>query len=314
MHLHYATNQEALLGEVVFDNIDYFEEALGLRRWFYIRYNGGEGPHIRLRLEVEDINTKYAKLMCEDLIGQQYMQANPSVLDAADKAAWKATWKANNIVVRAEYEPEYDRYGGKEGVDIAESLFHLNTLFCESVMRDFLNSWSEEKAMSCGLLSQVILVRCAGMNKKEAVHFLTGYARLWLPSVIVGTHSQKDLDDAWGAFEDAFEQQKESLIETCDNLWEYYSSGVNSNVADQEDTIYDYIESLLAEYVEGLLNGKIEARAKAFKNPHFAHIAPARRELYELVSDLMHLNFNRLGLPNNQEAYSAFLLSKALEA
>ncbi|WP_242145759.1 thiopeptide-type bacteriocin biosynthesis protein [Bacillus cereus group sp. BfR-BA-01430] len=100
--------------------------------WFFIRYWLG-GPHIRLRVNNkqsfnhEFFREKFQKSI-EDFISKESIKLidydnfyNETMLKGENISS--VFWKQHGIVEKDNYEPEYDRYGGREGMEISENIF-----------------------------------------------------------------------------------------------------------------------------------------------------------------------------------------------
>ena len=313
VHLHYATQQETFFRAAISTLMTDFPEAYDMRRWFFIRYNGDAGPHFRLRFEVAETTQKEARLHALGFF-EQYMLAHPSVLSADELTEWGQHWQPDNSVVLADYKPEYGRYGGPEGVDIVASLFHLSSLFCYDMIEANTEKWSPGMAVICSLASQVMLVRAAGMERTDAAVFLEAQSRYWLPLAAIGPSNQDDLDAIWNVFDSTYNDQENEVQRIADGFWAEYAEDDTQNDEEEppQGRLFFYVRQVMSDYIQSFLDGKVEPRDAAYKNPNFEHYSPALRELHNLIGDLIHLNFNRLGIPNEQEAYLTFLMGRAL--
>lgn len=84
--------------------------AHGADRWFFIRYNDATGPHLRVRFHGEP------------------RQLWSSVLPAVGEPLLE--WQRDGMLSGHEicqYDPEYERYGGSDVMDVAEKLFQRDS-------------------------------------------------------------------------------------------------------------------------------------------------------------------------------------------
>src|SRR5262249_39160010 len=99
---------------IVAPGTDAVRRSSSLRRWFFTRYIDRNGPHIRLRIRVpathtEAVHSLLASLFDRELPALQSRDLLPFVPNAEDgfqTREWTPGWTA------ADYEPEYDKYGG----------------------------------------------------------------------------------------------------------------------------------------------------------------------------------------------------------
>jgi thiopeptide-type bacteriocin biosynthesis protein len=89
--------------------------ALGVDRWFFIRYIDLSGPHLRLRVrgETDAINAVYQRWR---LSLRRQMAGDLSVRSG----------DVRDVLV-VPYEPEFEKYGGPAGVEIAERAFDVSS-------------------------------------------------------------------------------------------------------------------------------------------------------------------------------------------
>src|SRR5262249_2057823 len=128
---------------IVAPGTDAVRRSSSLRRWFFTRYIDRNGPHIRLRIRVpathtEAVHSLLASLFDRELPALQSRDLLPFVPNADDgfrMREWTPDWMA------ADYEPEYDKYGGSAGVAIAERLFEASS---ELAVRVALSTLSGE--------------------------------------------------------------------------------------------------------------------------------------------------------------------------
>ncbi|MFF0630731.1 thiopeptide-type bacteriocin biosynthesis protein [Streptomyces sp. NPDC004296] len=78
-------------------------------KWFFVRYRDAEGEHLRIRVEV----------------GRQDASIREYLLGTLRSLCTERLCRA---IVIADYEPEFDRYGGAAGMAAAESVFHLDSM------------------------------------------------------------------------------------------------------------------------------------------------------------------------------------------
>ena len=152
-HLHIASQKPQYLDDVVTSVIPAALERAGRaadgstapRPWFFIRYWQG-GPHVRLRIadldeqraaDVEAVLTDRLDRLNAAIPPEQRLTEAAYERSAAPLASlgeYGAPLPVGQLTApgahRAEYEPEYERYGGRELMQLSEELFHASSVVC----------------------------------------------------------------------------------------------------------------------------------------------------------------------------------------
>jgi hypothetical protein len=114
-----------------------------LQKWFYIRYWEG-GPHIRLRWMPSseyDLNEQFCEAIrhffvdhstIPQLSKEKYYQNHK--FDGVPRTLDSLPWHAHGEILAADYEPEYDRYGGQELMPLTEHLFMISSKYATAVI------------------------------------------------------------------------------------------------------------------------------------------------------------------------------------
>src|SRR3954466_14225042 len=143
IHIFYAANPQPLLVDCVGPLLTELNEQNLLNRHFFINY-WLEGPHVRLRLKpataadepevarqaeaaitrflqrrpaLYEMGFGYLGELYDILFDLEFPQGKPAELIGPD--GQMLLQKNNSFAYRA-YEPEYGKYGGPAGVDLAE--------------------------------------------------------------------------------------------------------------------------------------------------------------------------------------------------
>ncbi len=155
--------------------------------WFYIRYVDEQGIHIRLRAKARAgdeqalrralIDTSARRLgRLHELTPGDYfpMVAMPGF----EQAIEQLSSTHNDIdVVEAIYEPELDKFGGPDGMGIAEELFHVSSSVACQVLADDEAGRYSRKDLVASLLDETYRAFLPADN--EAV-FWREYSYYWL--------------------------------------------------------------------------------------------------------------------------------------
>ncbi len=227
-------------------------------RAFFIRYEDEQGLHLRLRLRAEDA----------------YLR--DTVLPALD--AWLADRGEWTVAV---YEPETARYGGPEGLALAEEYFHQSTRVVLSRLHS-LNTYGD--ALFDVLCLHTIVAFAAGMTRAEAADYFGRLADQWL-LLFFQAGEVGWQEEVKAEFEAAVALQKDDLRAGLHALW--------SNLEQEK------FDDMPPEWRRWL-------RANHLILPQFGD------QLEIVFPSLLHLSGNRMGLHNQDEVYMLFLLSKTV--
>lgn len=240
-------------------------EADGLfDRFFFIRYRE-RGSHVRLRLRATSPSLRDS---LERHFGD-YMAAHPSpprTLQLDDPMPLDS-------VQYVPYEPELERYGGPELIDVAERQFEASSRAVLALLDD---DWTYERALSTALWMHLTFAIAAAMSRAGAAEFFKAAI-----GALAHWH-RMDLPELLAAFEQRFDPQ---LGESVANLWEVL----------QGDIAVDW----LREWREAL-------------RPLLAAVHACSAQPLPILFSYMHMTNNRLGIDNRDEAWLAFLLSRSL--
>ena len=271
IHLFYE-DLNFLLRKVIFPFIELGKEGNLFQSYFFIRYSEG-GTHIRLRLLTNE--TEKLKAFTKHYFDQFFNQ-HPSIrTDEEDR------FYPNNSIQFIDYEPEIERYGGKEFIKIAEQHFYNSSETVRKLMTHF-EVWNNEMAIGVSLQVQIMFAHALGFSKEEAQQFFEYYYKNWL--FVFDEKTRKS---------DVFQSQfkilnHQSSIDFANSLW----------LSLEEDA--DFEEEFLTDWYL-----KNQILAKQFELNY-----NQKKSIYE---SLLHMTNNRLGISNFDEVLLAFILKNSFE-
>jgi thiopeptide-type bacteriocin biosynthesis protein len=318
-YLYYTGPQETFLTQAV---APFVRTALAhgwARQCFFIRY-GERGPHIRLRFQ------GHAHLL-EQLVKpqittffEQHFARHPS---QRDEPAWvrelpaEEQWLPNNSVQFLVYEPEIDRYGGPQGMCIAEQQFHASSRAVLALLQDS-ERWSYDRALGAAIQLHLTFAAAIGMDWHAAVRFYTSVAQHWShhPALL---RSQPSLqataqhrDQLWGTFARHFAQQQATLVPYHATLWQ----ALMDDVAFEHDWLNQWRHdmqqvgcALRQAHAQQQLCLPPERPVDPLSTP-----PAAQQQLWPIFESYVHMTNNRLGILNRDEAYLAYLMQQSLQA
>ena len=233
-------------------------------RAFFIRYEDEKGPHIRLRIRGT-----------ADWIDQTL---RPALYD------W---FKDRGDLEELPYEPETDRFGGEQGIRVAEEFFHLST----RVVLDRLNRpYTYGDAMFDGLRMHVMTAFAAGWDREKSSWYFEQLCTQWIDLFFQPAENIKNTDTDWQKtllqdFESSFTPQQEDLRLAVAELW----TALEKNKFDQDQP----------EWLRWLRGNQML-------------LGEFGNDLEKFLPSLVHLSNNRLGLNNQDEVYLNYLLWRTL--
>jgi hypothetical protein len=153
--------------------------------WFFIRYWDG-GPHLRVRLKgIADEQRKALLMQTSNAVRQWCSPTPPSRetyyrahnFDGAPVDIDKLAWREEGAVMQMPYEPEFQRYGGNQAMEVNEQLFALTStlaikLFCVST-GDFTARLSQSFSL------MPVFALAFNQDPAALATFFAGYADYW---------------------------------------------------------------------------------------------------------------------------------------
>jgi thiopeptide-type bacteriocin biosynthesis protein len=199
LHVFYSDRADVLLTDCVAPLVADLRRRGILDRYFFIRY-WLEGPHVRLRLRPKPgagpETTDLAMRAVRSFLSEHPARPRPEW----DNSAWQLAMarreystaelagefgagvefpvRPDNTCAIIDYQPEYARYGGTAGVDLAEWHFERSSdLVQELLGRGDTGDVSHRHAMASKLMAVMTLVMTGG--RIQASDFLASYGRHW---------------------------------------------------------------------------------------------------------------------------------------
>lgn len=148
VHGSFATIDRALA--MVVQPLMQEQMAGGLRDWFFLRYTEGGSPHLRLRWREREAG---AGRRCEAALVEAL---TPLVKEEAIRRLEIDT-----------YEPEIERYGGPQGIGLAERLFHVDSEIVAAQLAALRGSEGERDRWQLAIFNLRALFRGCGFEGKE---------------------------------------------------------------------------------------------------------------------------------------------------
>lgn len=338
LHIFYAGNPAPLLSQCVAPLVRDLRRRGLIFRYFFIRY-WMEGPHTRLRLR--PARAEYApevRRLAEAAI-EDYLRRRPAVYSVDSEMTadlyrqmfvaeygereWDARYgpdgkmpvRENNSYAYMEYEPEYDRYGGPAGIDLAEWHFEKSS---DMVLRLLDTTNVHVRTVMFGISAQLTLLMCFTFlgDADTVADFLDGYGTFWEMS-----YMQAD-EGRHGMYDKVYAELARPLAGRTAEIRGAVTGGQPGDLTGFARDWAGHCRELRERVVDAVAGGRLvfqvfEDRAAGGG----VHPDPERERrpasdpamtLRILLSSYIHMTNNRLGVNIHDEVYLAYLLKRAV--
>jgi hypothetical protein len=287
-------------------------------QFFFIRYYE-RGKHIRLRFksDIDKADNIIKPLIVEYF--NDYFKNNPSkkgVPDYVQGFLEDQKWFPDNSFQFIDYEPEIDRYGGPQGMEISEEHFQI----CSETVLNALNEsaeWSYSKSMGTAIQLMVSFCFAAGMNTKQMTDFFSYYCDMSISTALKSDSTEEKIDNINEAklkllliYEEKYNAQKDFYIRFHKDL----INSLTNEYVFEEEWFNDWIKK--NNHISGKLNDlfdKGELIIPARFTDNFVKEQGKIYKLFYIYFSYMHMTYNRLGLANKDESYLCYLIKESLK-
>lgn len=326
LHIFYAANPAPLLSDCVEPLIRELEDRGLIHRWFFIRY-WMEGPHVRLRLRPADESCVAEVRAVTEAAITEFLRVRPAVYDVQKEllgdmykelflaeytlAEWDAKYGEEGMPIRDnnsfhyyDYEPEYDRYGGPVGIELAELHFQESS---EMVLRLLRTTNVHVRSMMFGASAQLMSVALATFvaGRQASIDYLRTYSSYWEATFLEPDEERKNRYDR------AYDELGGSLARRVGDIFGLVlDEGPGELTAFVRDWALHYAE------LRRRLGELVERGALVFPrrdgSPGVAAADSMALTVQVLLSSYLHMTNNRLGLAIGDEVYLSHVLCRAM--
>ncbi|MFE3460946.1 thiopeptide-type bacteriocin biosynthesis protein [Nocardiopsis aegyptia] len=253
------------------------------KAWFFLRYWDG-GPHLRVRFldadpaAVRDFSERVREAAART--SEEAVDLDRDAYYARLPQADRDRWHRDGDVVDAVYEPETERYGGPEALELCEDFFTVSTGIALAVLRSAPGA-HQRRAIAADLTSLAFGV--LGFTDVEAVRQARGYYATWDYSAEVARGDDRAREEA------------EHLFHASPSRRLQRRTRLERLVAEEGSSTHHLWHRELTRTVAGLRRLHAER--------------PLANDLSRIVWSLLHMTHNRLGLDIEDERRIAWLLS-----
>ncbi|MCP2329552.1 hypothetical protein HDA40_008059 [Hamadaea flava] len=326
IHIFYGANARPMVVDCIRPLVDELTAQGLLDRYFFLNY-WMEGPHVRLRLKPSSAAAEPAVRAAADAAVQRFLTARPALyeMDGGFRgelhdmlfkleypqggpetllgADGRPAMQPNNSFAYRPYEPEYGKYGGASGVELAEWHFQYSS----DVVIDMVATMNLHlRPVTLGSAAQLMVVTAATFlpGREDLVAFFDSYHDFW-HQAFGGTGFVDDID-----YERMYDRMSAELGRRfeptlaaleCGQLHRLpeFLRGWAVHVAQLRDRVAELAVAgeLTFAFPEG-------AAPVTVTDPHAAKV--------RLLSPYVHMTNNRLYVTLRDEAYLAYLVGRSL--
>lgn len=187
----------------------------------------------------------------------------------------------------AEYEPEINRYGNIQSMAWAERYFECSSNY---VLNWIVKREKNQSAAIQAIKLHLALLHTLKWEKKALIALCSFFLEGWLPKLYNQIDPKKEQRIFWlKQFEKVFAAKKNQIAQAVNQFWQELNAGI------ADDNLTEYL-SKTAEVIF------------LYQNAHFD-----KDRLFQIISSFMHMNNNRLGISNYEEAYLMYSIIECLQ-
>lgn len=283
-YLFYPGELDLMLKELVAPFIrEYFPDENTDASYFFIRY-WENGSHIRLRINVElSLQEGMAKAL--EKRAKEFFLQYPATGELS--TSHTTTLSAGYGIQFSVYEPEIARYGNQQSLPWAELHFFKSSSF---ILDWICTKKPGASALLVALQLQLILLLATGWEIARLIAVCHFFIDGWLPRLYISGEDEAVQKIFWlKEFEISFNRTKEIILPASKDFWGHVTTG----------TATTKVQDLLKANILVLQN----YQQADFKETKYT----------EIITSLIHMNNNRLGISNHEEAYGMYCTLQCLD-
>jgi len=270
IHLFYSGSLNLFIEKAIKPFIELNQEFIFL--WFFIRYMEN-GQHVRLRLLADKKNVV-------DLVKKGNFSFGIFFTNfPSERLIENENNFINNAIQIIDYQPETQRYGGKNGILISEQFFN----YASETIFDFINTETDyEATLLIGIVMNLYVAQSDFENNSTTL--FQSIFNHWLDFNL--QHLAIPEAEMIEQFETIYTEQGEMLTE------------ITQSILFQKNEIkgFENWQKYCDETLEKLRQTELT------------------KPIPDILASYIHLNNNRLGISNFDESLMAYLILRSLEA
>lgn len=290
-------------------------------RWFFVRYWEG-GQHLRLRFKAAPLtHSPLIRAQLEEVLTAYFRGIKARRRPPEKHSQASGIWS----LAGGEYHPETDRYGGRQGMALAEEHFAASSAVVLQLLPDCIENESRRLPLALQLL--LIQLRAARLGARQALLFAQVMANC-LPAFAKGSEPSA-AEEIVRRCESGFQRSQEKLIRMVNRFYSLPASRLIQDLSPPMQRWHSAAAQNWLSFVQLSKEGRLQSRAlnvggpdRRSDHPPLFGADPIARLRASLPSDdwsalriafsLVHMTNNRLGTTHLQEPYLAYLLARAL--
>lgn len=325
VYVFYTGNARPLLTDCVKPLFDRLSAQGLISRYFFLHY-WLEGPHVRVRFRPTEGNAEAVRAEAEAAISA-FLRRRPSLyevksdfyvglyntlfeleFDEQGRAGYlgedgRMRLRENNSFSWEPYEPEYDKYGGPAGVELAEWHFQQST----DLVLDALTGMNVHmRSVQLGLAAQLMMVMASVFlgDDGELAEFFEGYRDFWHDSF-------RTTDLVAGR---SFDRGYEAMADSLRERFAVVRSAVRADRGEELPRALgrwaEHCTELRRRVEELSTAGRLMFRE--WEGEGHCTVTDTGEALLRLLWPCLHMTNNRLHITITDEAYLAHALLRAL--
>ncbi|MEV0264625.1 lantibiotic dehydratase C-terminal domain-containing protein [Streptomyces sp. NPDC050617] len=326
LHIFYTGSTRPILTQAIRPLLDRLTEEGLVSGYFFLNY-WLEGPHIRVRFKpVSKAAEAEVRARAEEAVGA-FLRERPALyevksdfyrelynslfdLEFSDEDRKPYLGEDGRMRLRPintfswePYAPEYGKYGGPAGVELAEWHFKHSADLVMDAMR---TTNVHVRTVLFGFASQLMMVMTTGfLRERDAMaDYLWRYHQFWYRSF-----SGTDLISG-GVYDRTYESVAESVRGRFDTVRGAYDAGATDRLPGFMRTWAEHCAELREKAVALAVNGDLTFRAWGGERQET--VTDPDQALQILLSPYMHMTNNRLHVTIRDEAYLSYVLARSL--
>lgn len=326
LHIYYTSDSSPLLTECIGPLVRDLRARGLLHRYFFLNY-WLEGPHVRLRLQpssdahnevrchadaavaaflarrpaLYEADSEFLLDMYEDMFRMEYSKEERIARYGTDGPM---PLRPNNSCVHVPYEPEYDKYGGQAGVDLAEWHFEHSS---DLVLQLMETTNAHLRTVRLGLAAQLMIILSVSFlgDPDRVAQFLERYHDYWRYAFASLDASNSE------RYEGNYPSEAAGLRVRFTELHAAIAAGRMEQLTTFGRSWAEHCAELRAGVIRLAREGQLLMPSRDGSSSRAA-VTDFDTALQTLLSPYLHMTNNRLGVTIADEAYLSYLLARML--
>jgi hypothetical protein len=328
LHIFYSADARPILTDCVAPLVRDLRARGLLDRYFFINY-WMEGGHVRLRLKPSSAAATAEVRHAAETAIVEFLARRPALYetdydamaefyDSMFEMEYSAEEKLrmyqdgempiqdNNTFHYRAYEPEFGRYGGPAGIELAEWHFEYSS---DLVIRLVQTTNVHVRSVMLGLSAQLMMIKVATFlgDPDKMANYLERYYAYWSTAFNIAS------EESLSRYQANYDSMKDALITRFIEVHAAIRQGDPERLTGFRCTWAKHCAELRDRVLELGRAGRLVFPPRSSPDGKPAPITQQDVLLPYLLTSYMHMTNNRLGATLIDEAYLAYMLSRAIQ-